>query len=104
MTQLTDQDIATIKELINSKSDLILEKIQSLDTKINLVNDNLETKIQAVETKIQAVSDQVATLSDRTKRLEANSDKVSTAIVVALLSILIAGLIKWVLPNADLPS
>ena len=115
MAQLREQDIATIKELINGKSELILEKIQSLDTKIELVNDNLETKIQSLDTKIelvndslstniQAVSGQISMLEDRVKRVEGNSDKVSTAIIVAVLSVVIAGLIKWVLPTADLLS
>jgi hypothetical protein len=74
MTQLTEQDLATIKELINNNTALILEKIQSVSDKIDLLKERIE-------------------------RIEKNNDKVSTAIIVAVLSVFVAGLIKWVLPD-----
>lgn len=76
MTQLTEQDLTTIKELINNNTTLILEKIQSVSDKLDL-------------------------LKERVERIEINNDKISTAIILAVLSVIIAGLIKWVLPDIN---
>ena len=74
MNQITGQDIATIKELMNINTALSLGKIQS-------------------------VSDKVDLLKERIERIKKSNDKISTAIIVAVLSVFVAGLIKWILPD-----
>ena len=80
MTQLTEQDLATIKELINNNTQLILQKIEAL-------SDNVDVKLEA--------------LSERVERIEKNNDRVSTALLITILSVGVIGVIKWVFFGLD---
>ncbi len=80
MTQVTSQDLEIIKGLINKNTDLI-------DRKTELILEKMET-----------VSSKIDTLDKRIERLENGNDKISTAVIIALL----LGLVKWLFFNTPL--
>ena len=84
MTQLTGQDIEIIKELISKNTELIFEKMESIRAEIASAKTELKMEIKSV-------SDKVDLLDKRVERLENGSDKISTAVIIALL----IGLVKW---------
>ena len=63
--------------------------------------DLFELKEMITENRNQnnLVLEKIDSIDKRLERIEQSNDKITTAIIVTIVSVVIAGLIKWVLPT-----
>ena len=95
MTKVTEKDLEVMQEFMTKNTELLIQKIEStaekLDAKIEARADRLDAKIDA---KTESIFDKLDSLDKRVERLEGNSDKVTIAVIVGAITILIKFIIS----------
>ena len=56
---------------------------------------------ELINSRFDLTDQKIDSLKERIERLEKSNDKILTAVIIAFLSVLIAGLVKWILPVSN---